>query len=302
MNNPDLENFKLDMEARGLAKISQATIKWAVQRYLRWCYTNNLDAEKGLRDDLVSYLSHLRESRLKQRSIKSDFSYLSIWFSYLVERGTLASNPIPSISKRYLKSYKAETPQRKMLTIEEAAKMVQATLDSRDRCVLLLLFKTGVRRHELSELDITDIDLDDQSILLKPTAKRSNRTIFFDAEAKYALQKWIKNRDRRRIDDQEALFVSYSGRRLSNAAIDRIVLKAGARVGLHDAEAKKSENFTVHCARHFFTTCLIRSGMPRDYIKELRGDARREAIDIYNHIDKKELKESYLAHIPKLGL
>jgi integrase/recombinase XerD len=290
------------MKARGLAKISQVTIKYAVQRYLRWCGFNNLDAETGHKEDLVAYLSHLRESRLKQRSIKSDFSYLSVWFSYLVEQGKLASNPIPNISKRYLKGYKAETPQRKMLKIEEAARMVQATLDSRDRCVLLLLLKTGIRRHELADLDILDVDLEDQSILLKPTAKRSNRTVYFDSEAKSALQKWLKNRERRQIVDNNALFISYSGKRLSNAAIDRIVLKAGERVGLHDAKAKKSENFTVHCARHFFTTCLIRSGMPRDFIKELRGDARREAIDIYNHIDKKELKESYLAHIPKLGL
>ena len=36
--------------------------------------------------------------------------------------------------------------------------------------------------------------------------------------------------------------------------------------------------------------------------KKLRGDVRHEAIDIYNHIDKKELKESYLAHIPQLGI
>ena len=42
--------------------------------------------------------------------------------------------------------------------------------------------------------------------------------------------------------------------------------------------------------------------MSRDFVKELRGDTRGEAIDIYNHIDKKELKESYLAHIPQLGI
>jgi hypothetical protein len=42
--------------------------------------------------------------------------------------------------------------------------------------------------------------------------------------------------------------------------------------------------------------------MPRDFVKELRGDARHEVIDIYNHIDKKELRESYLAHIPQLGI
>ena len=42
--------------------------------------------------------------------------------------------------------------------------------------------------------------------------------------------------------------------------------------------------------------------MPRDYAKELRGDVRKEAIDIYNHVDGKELRESCLAHIPQLGI
>ncbi len=42
--------------------------------------------------------------------------------------------------------------------------------------------------------------------------------------------------------------------------------------------------------------------MRREFIKELRGDARREAMDIYDHIDKKELKMAYLAAIPLLGI
>ena len=53
---------------------------------------------------------------------------------------------------------------------------------------------------------------------------------------------------------------------------------------------------------HWFITHLRRAGMTREFIQELRGDARKEAIDIYDHIDKKELRESYLAHIPQLGI
>jgi integrase/recombinase XerD len=41
--------------------------------------------------------------------------------------------------------------------------------------------------------------------------------------------------------------------------------------------------------------------MPREFIQELRGDVRKEAIDIYDYIDEKELLESYIAHIPQLG-
>ncbi|UEC43438.1 MAG: hypothetical protein METHAR1v1_1400004 [Methanothrix sp.] len=57
-----------------------------------------------------------------------------------------------------------------------------------------------------------------------------------------------------------------------------------------------------HCCRHWFTTHLRRAGMPREFIQGLRGDVRKEAIDIYDHIDRKELRESYLAHIPQLGI
>ena len=42
--------------------------------------------------------------------------------------------------------------------------------------------------------------------------------------------------------------------------------------------------------------------MPREFIQGLRGDVRREAIDIYDHIDFDELKQSYLDHIPKFGI
>ena len=49
-------------------------------------------------------------------------------------------------------------------------------------------------------------------------------------------------------------------------------------------------------------THLRRAGVPREFIEELSGDVRKKAIDIYVHIDKKELRKSYLAHILNLGV
>jgi integrase/recombinase XerD len=57
------------------------------------------------------------------------------------------------------------------------------------------------------------------------------------------------------------------------------------------------DHFSSRCYRHFFTTRLR-----REFIQELRGDSRKEAIDIYDHIDLKELKEAYLASILQLGI
>jgi len=47
---------------------------------------------------------------------------------------------------------------------------------------------------------------------------------------------------------------------------------------------------------------MRRAGCPRSIIQELRGDSRKEAIDIYDHITQTELKESYLRYIPLLHI
>ena len=82
-----------------------------------------------------------------------------------------------------------------------------------------------------------------------------------------------------------------------------MIRAAAIRTGLHNASSDRMEDhFSPHCCRHWFTTHLRRAGMPREFIQELRGDARREAIDIYDHIDREELRKSYLAHGPQLGV
>ncbi|MDD1742598.1 MAG: tyrosine-type recombinase/integrase [Methanotrichaceae archaeon] len=107
----------------------------------------------------------------------------------------------------------------------------------------------------------------------------------------------------RNIKDNKALFLNAEGDQLDRGGVLLPVRQAAERVGLHNSESDKMEDrFSPHCCRHWFTTHLRRAGMPREFIQELRGDARREAIDIYDHIDKKELRESYLAHIPQLDI
>jgi integrase/recombinase XerD len=152
-------------------------------------------------------------------------------------------------------------------------------------------------------LDVNDVDLDKGEIHLKQTRKRSNRVLYIDDEAIATLSKWLVSRKNRRGSEGPALFISKTGSRMKKAAIERMVEKHAKRVGLHESQSKKLEDrFTPHCCRHWFVTHLLRAGMSRDFVKELRGDTHGEAIDIYNHIDKKELRESYLAHIPQLGI
>jgi integrase/recombinase XerD len=216
----------------------------------------------------------------------------------------LPANPVNAVRKRYLSSYKSdgEGHTHKIVSIDDAVRIINTLVDIRDKALVILFFKTGIRKRELISLDVDDINWQERSILLKPTKNRSNRTIFFDDETAAMLSRWLKARKMRANDGETALFLGTKGR-LRRGGIDKIIRKAAIRAGLHDSKSNGMEDhFSAHCCRHWFTTHLVRAGMPRDFIKELRGDVRHEAIDIYNHIDKKELRESYLAHIPQLGI
>jgi len=159
-----------------------------------------------------------------------------------------------------------------------------------------------MRVGELTSLDVTDVDLDKGEVTLKIKKKRSNRVLFLDNEALEVLQRWLAARKNRKGAEEQALFLSKIEKRITGRSVEEIIEKHAERVGLHNPGARLQERFTPHCCRHWFVTHLLRAGMSRDFVKELRGDTRGEAIDIYNHIDKKELRESYLAHIPQLGI
>jgi len=254
--------------------------------------------------EFLDYLKNERGDSMKR--VANYFSAISSFFDYIIVEGIVSGNPVPPVRKRYLRSYKKQAPQgfRRAISVEEMAMLVYSILDPKYKALAVLFAKTGIRRGELIRIDVDDIEWKDLSIMLKPCAKRSNRKVFFDDECARVLKRWLERRSKLGYDsDKGPLFISKKGTRLQRAQITRKVKAYAEKVGLHNPESEKLEDrFSPHYCRHWFTTWLLRNGMPREYVKELRGDSRRDAIDIYNHIDSEDLRIRYLSCIPKLGV
>lgn len=298
-----IKRFEEDLNLRDIVSLSDYINR--VTEFCAFLEARESSPLEVTKDDLRSFLVQLKGRNLKSATLDRIFTCLSAFYEFLIVEELVEFNPILPFRKYYFRKYKNNNDSeiRKLIEVEDAARLVNSILDSRDKCILVLLFKTGMRLGELVSLDVGDVDLGRGEITLKHTKKRSNRVLYIDHEAVAVLSKWLAARMNRPGSDGSALFITKFGERISKSTVERTISKHAERVGLHDPNSSNlQDKFTPHCCRHWFVTHLLRSSMPREFVKELRGDVRREAIDLYNHIDKKELRESYLAHIPQLGI
>ena len=301
-----LEMFCEDCRLRGMTEESIRRYRSSLRIFLKFLRREGTSIDRVDVQELRRFLQHIKFERgASHKTVENYFSAISAFYDYLVFEGLIRTNIILPFRRRYLKRYKNDydDPERKLLTVEEMSRLVNSIMDPRDKAIAVLLAKTGIRRGELLRIDVDDINWEDYSITLKPTPKRSNRTVFFDDECAIVLRRWLRVREKLK-PKSKALFISYNTLgRLSRNGVYNAVVKYARRLGFHNPDSPRLEDhFGPHCFRHWFTTWLLRNGMPREYVKELRGDKRQEAIDIYHHIDKEELRRAYLAFIPKLGI
>lgn len=301
MSSDLIPAFLSDMSARRLAPQSVKTYCWILQDYEHFLKDKPL--ESATRVDLKAYMDLLRARPCSHKTASCYFTALQSFYDFLLFEEIIDKNPVEAVRKRYLQSYKAQKGHtHQLISVEDAARLVDSMVDIRNKCILMLLLKTGIRCKELVELDVGDVDLRGGRIALKPTPKRTNRVVFFDEEAAELLRRWLKVRAHRVADGEAALFASSQGR-LQKYGVAGVLRNAAKRLGLHDASSPDMEkHFSPHSCRHFYTTMLDRNGMEREHIQFLRGDVGKDVIDIYIHNDLEEIRKEYLKCMPRLGL
>ena len=306
-----IDEYLEDAECAGLTDRTIDTYKSCLKIFSDFVGKSLIDVEIP---DLKRFKIHLenKENRYNEKfspkTISRYFSAIQSICEFLELEDYIDKSPMPKFRRRYLKEYKRKRcynggSRRKIISVEEMSILVNTIMDPRDKAVLVVLAKTGIRRQECCNIDVDDIDWIEQCINLKPTAKRTNLDVFFDDECSRVLKRWMVSRENRTNKGTKALFLNERGGRLGRNAIYELVVKHATKVGLHNPNSNKiQDRFTTHCTRHWFSTHMRRADMPRTFIQELRGDSKMEAIDIYDHIDRKELRDSYMSCVPQLGI
>ena len=244
------------------------------------------------RVEMTLFLEELSGSGLSPRSLARVVATLRSFQRFLLEEGGfdgIAAADIPS--PRH-----AHTLPR-VLSQEEVGKLLEQPIlkdppGLRDRAILETLYGTGIRISELTGLDLEDIDLTEREMRVLGKGARERVVPVGDAAAA-SLQEYVGlgRAKLARSYSQRALFLNQRGGRLTRQGAWEVVKKYAKRAGL---EGK----MTPHTLRHSYATHLLENGADLRFIQELLGHASISTTQIYTHISKAKLRESYLKAHP----
>ena len=231
-------------------------------------------------DDVSAYLGSLKKRGLKDSSIYRRRSSLSTWYNYLQEEGWREDHPVrqlPNMRRgRRLPKEISEHEVELLLAIPDTG---DAT-GLRDRCMLELMYATGLRVSELVGLTLSNIDL--QAGIIRVVGKGDKeRMVPFGEEAGNWLQKWLQKRPQ---TASPHLFPGRGGRAMSRQNFWQ-------RIKLYAKQAGILPLPSPHTLRHAFATHLLNHGADLRAVQMLLGHAHITTTEIYTHISRARLHD-----------
>jgi len=211
---------------------------------LNYFKERNIELENVDHKVIRDYLLTLHKRKLKKTSIYKKVSCIKSFFRFCKERAWIRKDPA-----KIIEFPKYDKPVPSLLTEKEMERFLPLPiLELRDYAILELLYATEIRGIELVGIDIDDLSLKDKVLLIRG---RRRRYVFFGWKAARCLKYYLKAR-RLLVDDadeEKALFLCYSGKRMGLRAVERIVERYWQLSGL----AKK---VTLRTFRHSFASHL----------------------------------------------
>jgi site-specific recombinase XerD len=212
--------------------------------------------------DIEVFVEQEQNRGIKPATLRLRLMCIYCFLRYLVENDQLPSN-------RFVRKIRIKIPQTlpKAMPPNDVHRLLAVVNDIRNRAMILILLRTGMRIGELLNMKVYDLRLSEQKALIWQGEKNCvGRVVCLSADALQALSRWFDIRD----PDQEYVF--YSRRR-------HIMCYATARIMFKkylDKAGLSVKNYGLHSLRHTFATDLLNAGMRLECLQQLLGHSSLE--------------------------
>jgi integrase/recombinase XerC/integrase/recombinase XerD len=288
-----LTGYDRDLRARSMAERTRRAYGVDLGQFVEWARGGGLKPGKVRHRDVRRYGAALSSGGAAPATVARKLAAIRGLFDYLVRTERVGQNPADLVS-----SPKREQKLPRVLSGEQVRSLLEriparTPLELRDRAMLELAYSCGLRCEEIVNLDHGSFDFETEQ--LRVLGKGSKERLLPVGEpAQRALRNYLERGRRALAADprQAALFLSKSGRRLSNSDITR-------RLGLWVREAALVAGVSPHALRHSFATHLLEGGADLRTIQELLGHASISTTQVYTRVDAARLREAYAATHPR---
>ena len=240
-----------------------------------------------------NWIVHLSGNGVSNRSINRKISSLRAYYKFLLKVGEIQVSPLAK-HKALKTDKKVEVPFSEH-EMEEMLKEIPFSDDfegTRDKLIIELLYATGMRRAELVNVKLTDIDFSQRTI--KVLGKRNKERILPLLQATIAIIKeyLAQRNDLEQVQDHSFLLLTQSGLKIYETLVYRTINKYFSLVS---PKVKKSP----HILRHTFATHLLNRGADLNSVKELLGHSSLASTQVYTHNSIAELKKVHQKAHPR---
>ena len=272
-------------------------IDWLAQRQL--FYPTHVS--KQMLDRYQRTLFYRRKANGQPLSFESQCGRLTtirVWFKWLMQQDYITSNPAselqsPRRHKRLPKAILSEREVERVLHQPDT----HTAIGLRDRAILEVFYSTGIRRTELANVNIVDIDRAEHTLMVRQGKNKKDRLIPIGERATAWVEKYLYEArgELSCARDHGELFLSAFGYGMQANSLGPMVRRYIEQAGITKAGS-------CHLFRHAMATLMLENGADIRYIQAMLGHADITATQIYTQVSVKKLQEIYTRTHPAANL
>jgi integrase/recombinase XerC/integrase/recombinase XerD len=288
-----MAGYDRDLRTRGSAERTRRAYSVDLAAFTGWARAQRLEPGDLRHRDVRRYAASLSGEGKASTTVARHLAAIRGLYDFLVRTEQVGGNPAELVSspKRPQKLPNVMTGEQMRALLEGIP--ARTPLELRDRAMFELAYSCGLRCEEIVNLDIDSFDFEEDQ--LRVLGKGSKvRLLPVGEPARRALERYLQRGRRPLAGDprEKALFLSKSGRRLSNSDVTR-------RLRIWVSNVSSIGGVSPHSLRHSFATHLLEGGADLRTIQELLGHSSISTTQVYTRVDAARLRDTYSHSHPR---
>ena len=237
------------------------------------------DISQITRQDLEAFVEHEQDRGLSMVSVKTRLCAIYAFLHFWHDKGVVSSELL--VRKIRLR---LPEPLPRAIDPDDVNKLLAVLDEVRDRAMILVLLRTGMRIGELLNTQVGDVNLSERKIAIYEAEKNGvGRVVYISKDALCALKAWLRKRD----PNKQLVFYAKGRHSMTYANARLVFAKYLAKAAL------SHRGYTLHCLRHTFASEMLNAGMRLECLQPLLGHSNIEVTRRYAKLTDKTREQEY---------